>query len=78
MRGDTRGRIAGGILRTAASASSIPSEQGRHHDYYTAFATAVATETPPPVLASEAIAVLQVLEAARTSGLENRVGSLSA
>jgi predicted dehydrogenase len=67
-----------GILRTAESASSIPSEQGRHHDYYTAFATAVATGTPPPVPASEAISVLRVLEAARTSGLENRVVSLSA
>jgi predicted dehydrogenase len=67
-----------GIMRTAEPASSTPSEQGRHHNSYTAFATAVATETPPQAPAAEATAVLQVIEAARTRGLENRVVSLSA
>ena len=67
-----------GVLRTADSTTPVPSAQGRYQDYYSAFAIAVATGSAPPVPASEAIDVLRVLDAARTSALENRVVSLTA
>lgn len=66
-----------GVLRTADSVAPVPSAQGRYQDYYSAFATAVATGSAPPVQASEAINVLRVLDAARTSAIENRVVSLT-
>ena len=56
-----------GILRTAEGADPVPSEQGRYHDYYEAFARSVAQGSPPPVSAAEAIATLAVLDAARIS-----------
>ncbi|MER8472287.1 hypothetical protein NKH23_23190 [Mesorhizobium sp. M1328] len=40
---------AWGVLRTAAGEVRIPAEQGRYHDYYTAFARAVREGTSPPV-----------------------------
>lgn len=61
-----------GTLRLAGSSERIPSEQGRYHDYYEAFARAVATGGPPPVTAEEAIATLAVLDAARISASEGR------
>lgn len=61
-----------GTLRTAAGAERIPSEQGRYHDYYEAFAEAVRTGGLPPVTAEEAIATLAVLDAARISAAEGR------
>lgn len=65
-----------GILRTADGATKIPSEQGRYHAYYEAFAEAVRTGGQPPVTAEEAIAVLAVLDAARISAAEGRVVSI--
>lgn len=61
-----------GTLRTASGAERIPSEQGRYHDYYQAFAQAVASGGKPPVTAAEAVATLAVLDAARTSAREGR------
>ncbi len=61
-----------GWLRTREGDERVPSEQGRYHDYYDAFAEAVRSGGPPPVTAEEAIAVLAVLDAARTSALEGR------
>ncbi len=60
-----------GILRTAAGEEPVPSEQGRYHDYYVAFARSVRDGTPPPVTAEEGIRTLAILDAARTSA---RVG----
>lgn len=65
-----------GILNTGAGEERIPSEQGRYHDYYTAFAAAARDGTPPPVTAAEAIAVLEILDAARQSAAEGREISL--
>lgn len=62
-----------GVLRTAEGAAKIPSEQGRYHAYYEAFAEALRTGGKPPVTADEAIAVLAVLDAARISAVEGRV-----
>jgi predicted dehydrogenase len=65
-----------GTLRTAAGNERIPSEQGRYHDYYEAFAKAVREGGPPPVSAEEAIATIAVLDAARVSAAEARVVSI--
>jgi predicted dehydrogenase len=63
-------------LRTAAGNERIPSEQGRYHDYYEAFAKALREGGPPPVSAEEAIATIAVLDAARVSAAEARVVSI--
>ncbi|SCB36367.1 Gfo/Idh/MocA family oxidoreductase [Rhizobium hainanense] len=65
-----------GTLRTAGGAERIPSEQGRYHAYYEAFAAAVHDGGPPPVTAQEAIATLAVLDAGRISAAENRTVTL--
>ena len=61
-----------GTLFTAAGTERIPSEQGRYHDYYEAFARAVADGTPPPVTAETGARTLAVLDAARQSAAEGR------
>lgn len=61
-----------GTLRTADGARVIPSEQGRYHDYYAAFARAVRDGTPPPVTAEQGARTLAVLDAARQSAQERR------
>ena len=59
-------------LYTKTGAEKIPSEQGRYHDYYEAFADAVKDSTPPPVTAEMGTAVLAFLDAARQSVEEQR------
>ncbi len=66
-----------GQLNTAAGSRQVPSAQGNHAEYYTAFARAVASGTEVPVPVAEAVAVLQVLDAARVSALEHRVVTLT-
>lgn len=56
-----------GTLFTAAGRETIPSAQGRYHDYYEAFARAVAEGTEPPVNAETGSRTLAVLDAARES-----------
>ena len=58
-----------GWLRTRTGEERVPSEQGRYHDYYEAFARAIQTGNAPPVTAQEAIATLAVLDAARESAV---------
>ena len=58
---------AWGVLRTAVGEERVPAEQGRYHDYYSAFARAVRDGTQPPVTAAAGTAVLAVLDAARLS-----------
>lgn len=65
-----------GTLYSSAGAERIPSEQGRYHDYYEAFETAVRTGTAPPVTAEEGARTLAVLDAARLSAEEGRSISL--
>ena len=59
-----------GTLRTSDGEETIPSEQGRYHDYYSAFAEAVLTGGNPPVTAERGAATLAVLDAARRSASE--------
>ena len=61
-----------GTLVTASGEERIPSAQGRWHDFYTQFGAAVRGEAKQPVPASEAMHVLQVIEAARDSALTGR------
>lgn len=61
-----------GVLRTAQGAERVPSEQGRYHDYYAAFARSVANGTPSPVTAETGARTLAVLDAARQSAAEGR------
>lgn len=62
-----------GWLRTRDGVDKrVPSEQGRYHDYYEAFAEAVRTGGTPPVTAEDAIATLAVLDAARASAEQGR------
>ncbi|WP_201455694.1 Gfo/Idh/MocA family protein [Tropicimonas marinistellae] len=56
-----------GTLFTSAGTETVPSEQGRYHDYYEAFARAVRDGTPPPVTAETGARTLAVLDAARQS-----------
>jgi predicted dehydrogenase len=56
-----------GTLNTADGSKRIPSEQGRYHDYYEAFARAIADGAAPPVTAEAGAMVLAVLDAARKS-----------
>ncbi len=65
-----------GTLRTVSGVERVPSEQGRYHDYYAAFARAVTEGGAPPVTAEEAIQTLEVLDAAYLSASEGRVVTL--
>lgn len=61
---------AWGTLFTAAGAERIPTEQGSYTDYYERFAHAVRDGGPVPVSPAGAIAVLEVLDAARVSAAD--------
>ncbi len=65
-----------GHLASADGVRTVPSSQGDYSLFYEAFARAITDGTPPPVLPSEAVAVLEVLDAARTSALEHRTVTL--
>ncbi len=65
-----------GRLSTVDGVRTVPSAQGDYTLFYEAFARAITEGTPPPVLPSEAVAVLRVLDAARTSALEHRTVTL--
>lgn len=65
-----------GTLYSATGAEVVPSEQGRYHDYYAAFAEAVREGTPPPVTAEVGTRTLAILDAARESAGSGRSVSL--
>ena len=56
-----------GLLATDTGEVSVPSEQGRYHDLYSAFAAAVRGEGRQPVPSHECVHTLAVLDAARLS-----------
>ncbi|HLZ39166.1 MAG TPA: Gfo/Idh/MocA family oxidoreductase [Mycobacteriales bacterium] len=65
-----------GRLLRGEVAAPVPSERGRWDLFYPALARAVRDGGPPPVDPRDAIGVLEVLEAARTSATEARVVEL--
>lgn len=65
-----------GTLHTAAGQRTVPSEQGRWHDFYSQFAASIRGDGPPPVPAEEAIMTLEVVEAAKRSAATGSVITL--
>ena len=61
-----------GVLATASGREFVPSEQGRYHDYYTAFAQSIRDQTAPPVTAETGAKTLSILDAARESAMTGR------
>jgi predicted dehydrogenase len=51
----------------------VPTERGAYADYYAAIARSLRDGTPPPVDPADAIAGLEIIEAARRSALEGAV-----
>lgn len=56
-----------GTLATDAGRETVPSSQGRWHDFYSQFAAAVRGEGEQPVPGREAVHTVEVLDAARDS-----------
>jgi predicted dehydrogenase len=61
-----------GVVATSAGEREVPSAQGRYQDFYTQFAEAARGAAEQPVPASEGIATLTVLDAARVSAEQSR------
>jgi len=72
-RGHALPREPAGRLWDVEGEHAHPSEQGDWGAYYRGFVAAVTTGTPVPVDAADAVRVLQVLDAARTSAHERTV-----
>ncbi|MFI5076719.1 MAG: Gfo/Idh/MocA family oxidoreductase [Vicinamibacteria bacterium] len=75
------GREAGtnwGRLGAGDAIRIVESEPGDYPRFYAGVAHALATGAPPPVTAAEAVAMMDVLEAARVSAREHRVVALPA
>jgi predicted dehydrogenase len=67
-----------GVLATDSGEEAVPSEQGRYHDLYSAFAAAVRGEGPQPVPAREGVRTLAVLDAVRLSAERRSSAEVSA
>ncbi|NLU71224.1 Gfo/Idh/MocA family oxidoreductase [Streptomyces sp. HNM0575] len=65
--------IAWGTIGDLDARRPVPTLDGDYPAYYEGIATALREGTSPPVTAAEALAVIRVLEAARTSARESRV-----
>lgn len=66
-----------GRLGSGDAGQLVPSEPGMYLEFYRAVAAAITTGAPPPTTASEGIAVLEVLDAARVSAVEGRLVDLT-
>ncbi|MFC1433598.1 Gfo/Idh/MocA family oxidoreductase [Streptacidiphilus sp. N1-3] len=65
-----------GLLGAGEDTVRHPTLPGAYQEYYAGVAAAVRGQAPVPVRASDAVAALAVLEAARTSATEQRVVEL--
>ena len=66
-----------GTVGAGAEVRAVRTELGAYEHYYAGVAAAILTGAQPPVLASEAVASLTVIEAALESAREGRVVSLA-
>ena len=57
-------RESWGMLATGNDASAVPTERGAYQDFYSAVALSLTTGAPPPVDPQDAVAVIEVIEAA--------------
>jgi len=79
--GDGWGREAEtnwGRLGAGEAVRTVESEAGDYPRFYAGVQHALATGSPPPVTAAEAVAMMDVIEAARVSARERRVVELHA
>jgi predicted dehydrogenase len=65
-----------GVLAIGGDRRTIPTRPGAYQRFYDGVVAALRTGDPPPVDPNDAVAGLEVIEAARTSARENRVVSL--
>ncbi len=65
-----------GTLATGDDARPVPTERGAYERFYAGVAAALRDGTPPPVDVADAIAGLEILEAAHRSATEGRVVAL--
>jgi predicted dehydrogenase len=71
-----RSRANWGRLGAGDAIRTVESEPGDYPRFYAGVQHALATGSPPPVTAAEAVAMMDVLEAARVSARERRVVEL--
>ena len=65
-----------GILNDGTGSRRLPTETGGYHRFYAELESAIRSGGPAPVAIEDAIAGLEVIEAARTSAAEKRVVSV--
>ena len=66
-----------GVLGLDEARETIPTEPGSYLRFYEAVAAALRSGGPPPVDPADAIAVLEIIEAARASAMHGRVEQLA-
>ncbi len=66
-----------GMLGTETASAPVPSLPGNYPAFYSGVAAAIRGDAPPPVQVNEAIAMLDVIEAAQRSARERRVVELA-
>lgn len=65
-----------GLLGVEGHLREVPTEPGSYGTFYEAVAASLQTGAPPPVDPTEAVAILDVLEAARVSHAERSIATL--
>lgn len=66
-------REAWGVLGSGDDARPVPTEIGSYQRFYEGVVTALRGTTPPPVDPADAVAALEVIEAAQRSAAERRI-----
>lgn len=69
---DRWGRLANGN-----DVRAVPTERGAYERYYAGVAAAIRSDAPPPVDAADAVATIEIIEAANVSAHEQRVVELT-
>ncbi len=66
-----------GVVTAGGEARAVPTEPGAYQRFYEGVVAALRDEGPPPVDPKDAVAALEVIDAARASAVENRVVELT-